>query len=95
MIQRLRRRMGQRPRPRCTHSSDHAHDVGTLLGNPHGTLDNALEAINWESGSPPPGTQVDVQVVRLVAVFGGLGAGRQERDRVNWGNETPSSDVPR
>lgn len=76
MIQRVRRRIGQRLRPRYTHSGDHAHDVGTLLGKLHGTLDNALEPINWESGPPPPGAQVNVQVVRLVAVFGNLRAGR-------------------
>lgn len=66
----------------------------TFLGDLDCTFDDVLEPIDWEPGSPSPGTQVNVQVVRFVVVFADLRATREEGDRVYWRSGTPSRDVP-
>lgn len=48
---------------RWTHGSGHAHDVAALLGELDSTLNDGLESIDWELGSPSARTQVNLKVV--------------------------------
>jgi len=69
--------------------------MAALLGNTDGTFNDVLEPIDREPGSPSPRSQVDVQVVRFIAVFANLRATREEGDRICWRTRAPRSDVPR
>lgn len=57
--QRVMRRLG----PQRTHGGGHAHNVAALLGESNSTLNDALDPIDWELGSPFARAQANAKVV--------------------------------